>query len=210
MSKMSLRVRLMHQTGSRRPSYWGYIGLVFLSLCIIAMHYSLRAEAQESGVEILKRELKIPIVLRAGQFSLSGETYVVAVLKESFLPEPRVRIFLVVGNSLVEVYETTGGGENLTDLLFVDLTGDKLPEVVTFWMCGQRGLRCIKVIRWEPNTRRFEEVFDGQASEIQFGPGEEGKPVEIYLYDGYGRGKVKVEKEKTVFLWEQGKFIQKK
>jgi hypothetical protein len=177
-------------------------------LSILTFAWPWSAEAQDSAAEILKRQLSLPIVLRVEQFQLPTGTYLAAVMRESFLPGPRIRIFLVTGASLAEVYETMGGGEELVDLQTIDLTGDNMPEVVTTWLCGQRGLKCVKILAWESKTRRFREVFDAQASDVELGPKQQGKPIEIVLVDGDNTPKASMPK-KRVYVWQRGKFIRK-
>jgi hypothetical protein len=149
-----------------------------------------------------------PLVLQAQEFQLPAGSYVAAVLKESFLPEPRVRIFQVTGATLTEVFETRGGGEQLTDLLVTDLTGDNVPEVVTTWLCGQRALKCISILAWEVRTRRFKEVFDAQASQIELGPKKQGKPIEIVLVDGESARAGK-QTGRRAYVWHRGRFMKK-
>lgn len=179
------------------------------SVWLLVFAYLWSAEAQESPLEILKRQMAAPLVLQVQEFRLPAGSYVAAVLKESFLPEPRVRIFQVTGATLTEVFETRGGGEQLTDLLVTDLTGDTVPEVVTTWLCGQRGLKCISILAWEARTGRFKEVFDAQASQIELGPKEHGKPIEIVLVDRNQSARTGKQTGRRVYVWQRGRFMKK-
>jgi len=159
-------------------------------------------------MDALKQQIATPTVLNAVQFEIPPDTYVAAVLRESFLPEPRLRIFMLIGSTLTEVYEAPGGGEELIDLLLMHLTGNKIAEIVTIWTCGQRGLKCITVYAWENNTRRFRQIFDAQASQIEFGPKHEGKPVAIGLLDAADSPTKKLS-GRRVYIWQNGRFVRK-
>jgi hypothetical protein len=185
----------------------GYLQFASVWLVILLSFFSSNVGADDLLVETLKRQLAKPVIVRAEQFSISGENYVVAALKESFLAEPRIRIFRAIFDSFDEVYEDIGGGYELINLRVSDITDDKIPEIITQWACGQRGLRCINIIGYD-SMLRFKQVFVSQASRIELVPKQEG-PIEIYLFDDYPVEGGKIKTVKRVYEWKNGNFVGK-
>lgn len=179
-----------------------------VGLGILGVLYPLYVQAQDSPIEILKKQISAPTILRAEQFQLQGKTYVAAILKDPFLLEPKIRIYSFVRDTFDEVYDDVGSGEKLIELLAMDLTGDKNPEVVTTWMCGQIGLKCITIVAWDFKAHRFREIFASQAFRIELGPKQEGKPVRIFLFDEKGEGSPTRRVNRRVYVWERGKFVK--
>lgn len=181
-------------------------------LCFIILSFILPKclSAQNTFADVLKGRINTIKVIETKEFSLSNksEDYLIAMLDDPLADHLRLKIYKEFGTEgLLEIYDNPIGGK-LIILELKDITGDSIPEIIIISSCGQRGLSCIKVIKWNTKNDKFSEELADQAQYIKLC--YKNKISEIYMSDNNDITCDKMEgKDYWIYFWSNGKFKTK-
>jgi hypothetical protein len=177
-------------------------GLAFVLSSFLLLIFNIHAD--DAPEEMSKNQIAAPVVQKSQILPISDEVYITTILKDSYLPNPRLRIYRMAGTALIEVYEQTGAGKELLELSIGDVTGDGIPEVLSTWRGGQEGLKSLSVIQWDSDLKSFKEVLTyDSARKIELVQKKHGKSVgtEICIDCDTRKGKL--------YSWRNSRFVVK-